>query len=137
MRKFTTLFFLSIVLIVCGNVHGGENPVDALESVDITGSGIPALRSEVAENESEISIVHSWIDDTGDITLTFSEDGKYTYIYDDGDSQYHESGTYSVSDNLLNAMDSDGYSYTETVEIEGSTLTLRDEYGYSQSFSKI
>ena len=137
MRKFTTLFFLSIVLIVCCKELGGVNPVNVSESVDIPGSGITAMRSEGGESGSEISIVHSWVDDTGDITLTFSEDGVYTYIYDDGDSQYRESGTYSVSENLLNAMDSDGYSFTETIEIDGSILTLRDKYGYSNSFSKI
>ncbi len=112
MRKFITLFFLSIVLIVCCKEYGGDN-------------------------RSEIGIVHSWIHDTGDITLTFSEEGEYTYIYDDGDSQYQECGTYSTSDNFLNAMDSDGYSYTETFEVDGSILTLRDEDGYSHSFSRL
>ena len=108
MRTFFTLYILSIILIVsCG------------------------------DNRSEINIVHSWVHETGDITLTFSEDGNYSYIYDDGDSQYKEYGTYSVSEYFLNAIDSDGYSYTETIKVEGSILTLRDEDGYSQSFSKI
>ncbi len=137
MRKCFTLYFLSIMLIVSCTEYGSVNALNVLESVDIPGSGIPAMRSGGGDNRSEISIAHSWIHDTGDITLTFSEGGVYTYIYDDGDSQYQECGTYSVSDNFLNAMDSDGYSYTETIEVDGSILTLRDEDGYSQSFSKI
>ncbi len=137
MRKCFTLFFLSIVLIVSYTEYGGVNPVNVLESVDISSSGIPAMRSGSSENGSEISIIHSWIHDTGDITLTFSEGGVYTYIYDDGDSQYNEYGTYSVSDNFLNAMDPDGYSYTETFAVNGNMLTLIDEDGYSQSFTRI
>lgn len=137
MRKCLALFLLSIALIVCCKEYGGVNPVNVSERVDLPSSGIPAMRSEGDDNNCKISIVHSWVHDTGDITLTFSEEGVYTYIYDDGDSQYQEYGTYSVSDNYLNAMDSDGYSYTETFEVDGSILTLRDEYGYSQGFSKI
>jgi len=137
MRKYITLLFLSIVLLVCCKENGSVNPVSDSESLDIPGSGISALRSDGGENSSEISIVHSWVDDTGDITLTFSEGGEYTYIYNDGDSRYREYGTYSVSDNFLNAQDSDGYSYTETLEVDVSILTLRDEDGYSQRFSKI
>ncbi len=137
MRKCITLFFLSIVLIVSCTEYGGVNPVNVLESVDLPDSGIPAMSSDGGEKNGEISIVHSWIDDTGDITLTFSEGGVYTYIYDDGDSQYNEYGTYSVSDNFLNAMDPDGYSYTETFAVNGNMLTLIDEDGYSQSFTRI
>ena len=137
MRKCIALVFLSIVLIVCCKEYDGVNPLNVTENVDRSRSVIPAMKSEGSDNSSEISIVHSWVHDSGDITLTFSEGGVYTYIYDDGDSQYQEYGTYSVSDNILNAMDSDGYSYTETFSLNGRELILLDEDDYSQSFSKI
>ena len=137
MRKLITLLFLSIVVIVCCKDHGGVNHVNVLESDDLPGPGIPAMRSDGGENSGEINIVHSWVDETGDITLTFSKSGIYTYIYDDGDSQYQEYGTYSVSDNFLNAMDSDGYSYTDTFSVNGTGLILLDEDGYSHSFSRL
>ncbi len=137
MRKCIALYFLSIFFIVCCMEYSGMKPVNVLESGDGSRSDIPLLTDDSGDNKSDISIVHSWVDDTGDITLTFSERGVYTYIYDDGDCQYNEYGTYSISNNILNAMDSDGYSYTETFSVNGRELILLDEDDYSHSFSRL
>ena len=92
---------------------------------------------QLMSHGSKTSIVGSWVHETGDITLTFAENSPYSYIYDDGDCQYKEYGTYSISDNILNTIDSEGYSCTETFTINGNMLTLIDEDGYSQSFSRL
>ena len=137
MHKNYILCFLSLALIVCCNEYDGMNPLNVSANVDRSRSMITTMIREGGDNRRDTSIVNSWVHDTGDITLAFSESGIYSYIYDDGDCQYREYGTYSVSDNLLNAMDSDGYAFTETFEFDGSILTFHDEDGYSQSFSKI
>lgn len=137
MHKNIILCFLSLALIVCCTESDGMNPLNVSENVDRSRSVIPTMTREGGDNRSETSIVQSWVHETGDITLTFSGSGVYLYFYDDGDSQYQEYGTYSVSDNFLIAMDSDGYSFTETFEFDGSILIFRDEDGYSHSFSRI
>ncbi len=141
MRKCFSLLFLSLLLwIGCGQ-NSGVNPMNVTDGGanfnNDSGVLIPIMKVASGSNSSDISIVHSWANEFGDITLTFSGNGTYSYIYDDGNYHFTENGTYSISGIFVNATDPDGYSYTETFTVNGNMLTLIDEYGYSHSFSGI
>ena len=141
MRKCFSLLFLTLLLwIGCGQ-KSGVNPMNVMYGGDSfsndSGDHIPIMKVVSGGNSSDISIVHSWANEFGDITLTFTGNGTYSYIYDDGDYLYSENGSYSITGNSVNATDPDGYSYTETFAVNGNMLTLIDEDGYSQSFTRI
>ncbi|MDP2984019.1 MAG: lipocalin family protein [Candidatus Latescibacter sp.] len=87
-------------------------------------------------NDKDMSIASSWVNKPGDIKLSFFKNNTYSYLYNDGDYQFSEKGSYSIAGNSIHAKDSDGYSYRETFLINNNTLSLSDEYGYSQIFTR-
>ncbi len=135
MKKVFSFFFVLTLFAGCGK-HNGSNPLGVIESDISFNNGNGTQINTVSGNNGNNSIVFAWKDDF-EITLTYSDDGTYTYIYEDGDYCWTEKGTYTIIGNSVIATDSDGYSYTETFTIIGNKLVLIDEDGYSQSYTKI
>ena len=121
MKKWN--FLLLVILAGCSQNNSATQGL--INSGENAGSG-----------GGVISLQASWVNASRDITLTFNKNGTYLYNYDDRDYRFSENGIYSISGNTLNAKDSDGFAYTETVKVINNKLTLTDKYGYSQVFEK-
>ncbi len=91
--------------IGCGR-NSVSNPVEAIEDGVSYSSGVranvPMGIIGSGGSDSNSSIVFTWKDESGDITLTYSNTGSYSYIYNDGDYYYSENGTYFISGNSVN-----------------------------------
>lgn len=139
--KILFLFFLSLFLLVGCSQNNGVNFLNVTDSGDSLINDdralIPIMSVGSDDSRNDSSIVFSWVHESEDITLTFYEKGTYSYIYDDSDYRYSEIGSYTITENSINATDPDGYSYTETFVVNNNQLILTDEYGYSQSFERI
>ena len=90
------------------------------------------------DNAQSSGIVGDWTADIGNgyvCQLTFGEDGSLTEIISfNGELSTYE-GSYTVDgDSVTYAVE--GYESTDTISIEGDTMTLTNEYGNATQYTR-
>jgi uncharacterized protein (TIGR03066 family) len=104
----------------------------------VLGLALFALAGCGGDDQSSNSVVGDWTADIGNgyvCQLSFGEDGSLTELISfNGELSTYE-GSYSLDGESI-TYEVEGFESTDTISIEGDTMTLTNEYGNATQYTR-